>query len=162
MRLLYSLLTYPAAAVAFAAVLWRGRVDRGYWNGLGERFGFGAALGGGPSIWLHAVSLGEVAAAAVVVRALRARHPRTPFVLTTATPTGRARAQALFGDAVDVRRSRSDPTASMRCQRSSTLREMVTSLTGNVSSPFSIQKPLAPREKSPVTALNPKPIMSVT
>jgi 3-deoxy-D-manno-octulosonic-acid transferase len=103
MRLLYSLLTYPAAAVAFAAVLWRGRVDRGYWNGLGERFGFGAALGGGPSIWLHAVSLGEVAAAAVVVRALRARHPRTPFVLTTATPTGRARAQALFGDAVDVR-----------------------------------------------------------
>ena len=30
-----------------------------------------------------------------LVRALRARHPGSPFVLTTATPTGRARARAL-------------------------------------------------------------------
>jgi hypothetical protein len=42
------------------------------------------------------------------------------------------------------------------------LEEIVTSLTGNASLPSSIQKPEAPREKSPVTALKPKPIISVT
>src|SRR5204862_6638864 len=51
---------------------------------------------------------------------------------------------------------------SMVFQRSSTLSEIVTSLTGYASSPFSIQKPWAPREKSPVTALKPKPIIDVT
>src|SRR6185437_5336671 len=38
-----------------------------------------------------------------LVRALRAAHPDLPLVLTTATPTGRARAIGLFGDAADVR-----------------------------------------------------------
>jgi 3-deoxy-D-manno-octulosonic-acid transferase len=50
-----------------------------------------------------AVSLGEVSAAAALVRALRARHPQLPFVLTTATPTGRARASTLFGSDIDIR-----------------------------------------------------------
>jgi hypothetical protein len=40
--------------------------------------------------------------------------------------------------------------------------EIVTSETGKLFSPFSIQKPPAPRLKSPVTALKPKPIISVT
>src|ERR1019366_1966066 len=71
-------------------------------------------------------------------------------------------ATRIVGAAVAVRRSRSLPTESMLFQRSSILSEIVTSLTGNASSPFSIQKPAAPREKSPVTALKPKPIISVT
>jgi 3-deoxy-D-manno-octulosonic-acid transferase len=37
------------------------------------------------------------------VRALRARYPQIPLILTTATPTGRARARALFGDSIAVR-----------------------------------------------------------
>jgi len=82
--------------------LWRGLRDRGYWQAPGERFGWGRASAGG-SIWLHAVSLGEVSAAAPLVRALRARYPQYPMVLTTATPTGRERGRALFGDTVDVR-----------------------------------------------------------
>jgi 3-deoxy-D-manno-octulosonic-acid transferase len=47
--------------------------------------------------------LGEMSAAAPLVRALRLRYPQNPLVLTTATPTGRARARGLFGDTVDVR-----------------------------------------------------------
>jgi hypothetical protein len=39
---------------------------------------------------------------------------------------------------------------------------MVTSLTAGPSAPSSIKNPLAPRLKSPVTALKPKPIISVT
>ena len=101
-RALYSLLTMLLAPAAFAITLLRGFRDRAYWAGAGERFGWGRRLEA-PSLWLHAVSLGEVAASAELVRALRARHPRSPFVLTTATPTGRARAQSLFGDGVDVR-----------------------------------------------------------
>ncbi len=102
MRRLYSVLTFCLAPFAFAVVLWRGVRDRGYWQGLPERFGWGAKLDGGPTIWLHAVSLGEMSAAAPLVRALRTRYPQYALVLTTGTPTGRARARGLFIDA-DVR-----------------------------------------------------------
>ncbi|HEX4240693.1 MAG TPA: 3-deoxy-D-manno-octulosonic acid transferase [Steroidobacteraceae bacterium] len=97
-RRLYSLLILCAVPVALAWVLWRGLRERAYWQGLRERLGFGPVLGG-PSIWVHGVSLGEVTAAAPLVRELRARYPGTPLVLTTATPTGRARAIALYPQA---------------------------------------------------------------
>jgi 3-deoxy-D-manno-octulosonic-acid transferase len=91
-RLLYSVLMYVLSPIAFATVLCRGLRNRGYWAGLRERFGFGAPLPH-ESIWVHAVSLGEVTAALPLVRALRERYPDTPVLLTTATLTGRARAQ---------------------------------------------------------------------
>lgn len=110
MRRLYTLLVYCAAPFAFAVVLWRGVRNRGYRQGLGERFGFGPRVrrqeeesSSAGSLWIHAVSLGEMTAAAPLVRALRAAYPQSPVVLSTATPTGRARALALFGEAVDVR-----------------------------------------------------------
>jgi 3-deoxy-D-manno-octulosonic-acid transferase len=103
MRRLYSVLIYCAVPFAFAAVLWRGLRDRSYWQGLSERFGWGRRTSSTGNVWLHAVSLGEMSAAAPLVRALRSRYPQSPLVLTTATPTGRARARGLFGDTVDVR-----------------------------------------------------------
>jgi len=102
-RRLYTLLIYCAAPFATALVLWRGLRDRSYWQALGERFGWGRAANPAPTLWLHAVSLGEMSAAAPLVRALRARYPENPLVLTTATLTGRARARSLFGEGVDVR-----------------------------------------------------------
>lgn len=114
MRRLYSLCIYLLAPLAFAAVLWRGLGNRGYWQGLGERFGFGAPAARAPCIWLHAVSLGEVSAAAALLRALQARHPGTPVTLTTATPTGRTRARTLFGTSVDVRFLPYDTPGSVR------------------------------------------------
>jgi len=99
MRLLYNLLIRIAAPIAFGMHLWRGVRDPAYRGRLGERFGFGAPLES-PSIWVHAVSVGEVQAAAPLVRALLAKHPGLPLVLTTVTPTGAARAQALFGSTV--------------------------------------------------------------
>jgi 3-deoxy-D-manno-octulosonic-acid transferase len=100
---LYSLLIYCAVPFALGAVLWRGLRDRRHWQALGERFGGGRPLNAAPSIWLHAVSLGEMSAAAPLVRALRLKYPQYPLVLTTATLTGRARAAALFGDGAQVR-----------------------------------------------------------
>ena len=103
MRRLYTLLICLAAPIAFVILLWRGLRDRDYWQGLGERFGFGRARPGDePSIWVHAVSLGEVTAAAPLLHELQRRHPETPLVLTCATPTGRARGVALFEGSVEI------------------------------------------------------------
>jgi 3-deoxy-D-manno-octulosonic-acid transferase len=114
MRRLYSFIVICAAPIAFAIVLWRGLRDRGYWHGLRERFGFGPVVAGAPCIWLHAVSLGEMSAAAPLIRALRVRFPRIQVVLTTATPAGRLRAQGMFGESVDVRFLPYDTPGSMR------------------------------------------------
>jgi len=102
-RRLYSVLICCAVPAAFVGVLWRGLRNRDYWQALGERFGWGRRANAAGTIWLHAVSLGEVSAAAPLVRALRREYPHSPLVLTTATPTGRARAKALFGEDADVR-----------------------------------------------------------
>ena len=115
MRHLYTLLIRVAMPFAFLQVLWRGLRDRRYWQGLSERFGYGAPLTGtAASIWVHAVSLGEMTAAAPLVRALRQRDPDTPLVLTCATPTGRERALALFGDVASVRYLPYDSPGSMQ------------------------------------------------
>lgn len=42
-----------------------------------------------PVIWIHAVSLGEVVAAAPLVKALHERHPEFRYIVTTVTETGR-------------------------------------------------------------------------
>jgi 3-deoxy-D-manno-octulosonic-acid transferase len=99
MRFVYNLLIRVVAPIAFGFHLWRGVRDPAYRERAGERFGFGAALGRG-SIWVHAVSVGEVQASQPLVRGLLRRYPTVPLVLTTVTPTGAARARALFGDAV--------------------------------------------------------------
>ena len=99
--------------VALAAILWRGFSDRHYWRGIGERLGFGRALLV-PSIWLHAVSLGEMSAAAPLARALRLRFPDMALVVTTATPAGRARAAALFEGEADIRFLPYDTPAAVR------------------------------------------------
>jgi 3-deoxy-D-manno-octulosonic-acid transferase len=113
MRFLYSVLVYLLRPIAFAVVLWRGLRNPLYWAGLSERFGLGSASPS-PAIWLHAVSLGEVTAAAAIVRALHDGHPRRPVIVTTATPTGRARAQALFRDGAAVRYLPYDTPGSVR------------------------------------------------
>jgi 3-deoxy-D-manno-octulosonic-acid transferase len=102
-RLLYVLIAYLLAPVVCGVMLWRGLRDRSYWRNFSERFGFGATTAGEGSIWVHAVSVGEVQAAASLVSALRERYPQLPLVLTTVTPTGAQRARELFRDGVVVR-----------------------------------------------------------
>ena len=98
MRWLYTLLATLALPFASLVVLWRGLRERAYWRGWGERFGRGAPHAGvGQGLWVHAVSVGEVQAAASLVAALRAEWPALPLVVTSATPAGRARAREAFG-----------------------------------------------------------------
>ncbi len=102
MRLLYLLAIYLAAPLVSAVFLWRGLRDRSYWRDFRERFGFGAWLAP-HGVWLHAVSVGEVQACAPLVSALSRHHPGLPLTVTTFTPTGSARARALFGNLATVR-----------------------------------------------------------
>jgi 3-deoxy-D-manno-octulosonic-acid transferase len=113
LRLIYSWLIRFAAPFAFAVVLWRGVRDRSYWQGLAERFGRGVALPSS-SIWLHAVSLGEMSAAAPLVRALHSRYPQLALAVTAATPAGRARARDLFAEVADIRFLPYDTPGSVR------------------------------------------------
>lgn len=53
-----------------------------------------------PVTWLHAVSVGEVRAAAPLIEALLQSDPQTPLLITTTTPTGREMAKRLFGERV--------------------------------------------------------------
>jgi len=99
-RILYALLSWLLAPVFVAHLFWRGRSQPAYRQRIPERFGFGLPPIGAPSIWIHAVSVGEVTAAAPLVRALRQRFPATPLVVTTMTPTGSQRARDLFGGTV--------------------------------------------------------------
>jgi 3-deoxy-D-manno-octulosonic-acid transferase len=111
-RRLYTLLLYLALPVVCLTVLLRGLRHREYWRGWGERFGFGAPqLHGG--IWVHAVSVGEVQAAALLIGALRARRPDSAITLSCATPTARVRALALL-PGVDVRYAPYDLPGSVR------------------------------------------------
>lgn len=102
MRFVYILLTYLVAPLWIGALALRGFRDKTHWRGFSERFGFGERVRD-RSIWLHAVSVGEVQAAVPLVEALLARFPDIPLVVTTVTPTGRARAEAIFKNRVDVR-----------------------------------------------------------
>ncbi len=103
MRILYITLSYLLTPVLIGVILWRGRRNRGYWKHLGQRFGLGRRLDRPGAIWVHAVSVGEVQAAAPLVRALQRQYPERPLVITSMTPTGADRATALFGSSVDRR-----------------------------------------------------------
>lgn len=98
LRLLYSALLYVVAPLAFVATALRGLRDASYRDRLPERFGFTQLRFTARPIWIHAVSVGEVQAAAALVRALGSRYRDHPILVTTATPTGAQRVHALFGD----------------------------------------------------------------
>ena len=103
MRFIYICIAYLISPIVIGALALRGFRDRVHWRGFSQRFGLGPKVRGGRSIWVHAVSVGEVQAAVPLIEALLKRFPDIPLVLTTVTPTGRGRAQTLFGDRVDVR-----------------------------------------------------------
>lgn len=95
---LYRLLGVLALPLILVYLLRRGLRDRRYWQGMGERIGQappGAkqpTLPGG--IWLHAVSVGEVAAAVELIRQLRAASPEQPVHVSVTTVAGRQLAES--------------------------------------------------------------------
>ena len=100
-RLVYTAVLYCATPFLLARLLWRGLRNSDYWRRIGERFGLGARIGSERGcVWIHAVSVGEVQAAAPIVKALKNRFPGETIVVTSTTPTGAARISKAFGGGV--------------------------------------------------------------
>jgi 3-deoxy-D-manno-octulosonic-acid transferase len=94
--LLYTALLGLGFVLALPYYLWRGRATGKYLATFRERMGRlpqGMACDG-PSIWIHAVSVGEVLAARVLVRPLKQRFPEHRVFVSTSTMTGQAVARA--------------------------------------------------------------------
>lgn len=105
MHFLYSLLLAVASVLLLPYFLLRGR--KRYLHHLGQRFGdvraaARAGADGRRAIWIHAVSVGEVLAAAPLAQQLRARFPQFRIVVSTTTETGQqlARDRITSADAV--------------------------------------------------------------
>ncbi|MCC6347290.1 MAG: 3-deoxy-D-manno-octulosonic acid transferase, partial [Nitrospirales bacterium] len=64
--------------------------------------GSGGTAAERPRIWIHAVSVGEAAAAVPLIRKIRHAFPRTEIVLSTVTDTGQKVARERVGDTAEV------------------------------------------------------------
>jgi 3-deoxy-D-manno-octulosonic-acid transferase len=92
---LYTVLMYLLQPWLLLRVAWRGRLQPEYAERWPERFGFYQHAPQQPTLWVHAVSMGEVVASAPLVQALLQRYPDHQIILTTMTATGAQRAQVL-------------------------------------------------------------------
>lgn len=101
LRGLYSAVLYLLLPITVYHLVWRGFRVREYFRRWDERYASYPESGGQPRVWLHAVSVGEVNAAAPLVNALRQQRPDIRWIITTITPTGSQRVRALWGDTVD-------------------------------------------------------------
>ncbi len=104
----------PLVLSLYSAVMWcaqpfvrrkmarRGRAEPGYLVNIEERFGrYQQPAVQNPTqdqqfVWIHAVSLGETRAAAVLITALLERLPTMKLLLTHGTATGRAEGEKLL------------------------------------------------------------------
>ena len=99
MRALYSTVMWLAQPFLRRKLRRRGAQEPGYLEAVEERFGHYQSepwQSDGRCIWIHAVSLGETRAAAVLVARLRERLPGMRLLLTHGTATGRAEGAGLL------------------------------------------------------------------
>jgi 3-deoxy-D-manno-octulosonic-acid transferase len=104
---LYNILLMLAAVLAIPyygfKVLFTGK----YRYSMGPKFGINPTelytrMQGSPRIWIHAVSVGEVTAAAPIVAALRADFPGACLILSTGTETGQEMARRMISEATAI------------------------------------------------------------
>jgi len=104
---LYGVLVWLATPLLLRKLRRRAIAEPGYGQAIEERFGYYVSTphannssptrrADAPLIWLHAVSLGETRAAAIVLTELRALLPGMRLLLTHGTTTGRAEGAKLL------------------------------------------------------------------
>ncbi|WP_028603915.1 3-deoxy-D-manno-octulosonic acid transferase [Ottowia thiooxydans] len=99
LRATYNLVAWLAQPLLRRKLLRRAQAEPGYGQHVNERFGqyeVARPDGDGPLVWIHAVSLGETRAAAILLTALRERVPGMRLLLTNGTATGRAEGEKLL------------------------------------------------------------------
>ncbi|MBA3487854.1 MAG: lipid IV(A) 3-deoxy-D-manno-octulosonic acid transferase, partial [Lysobacter sp.] len=101
LRGLYSAVLYLLVPITVYHLIWRGFRQPAYFQRWPERYGVYGDAPRGRTLWLHAVSVGEINAAMPLVAALRRGRPDLRLLVTTITPTGSERVRALWDDAVE-------------------------------------------------------------
>jgi len=95
-RPLYSLLLIGAQPFLRRKLRRRGAAEPGYLHAVDERFGRYRTPAEPGALWIHAVSLGETRAAAILLQRLREREPGLRVLLTHGTATGWAEGERLL------------------------------------------------------------------
>ena len=100
LRLIYSLLLLLLTPPIFLRLLVRGLRQRGYWQNVGERCGQYPQDPLNNSLWIHAVSVGEMRAAQPLIVRLRSDYPGRTIVVSCMTATGRDIARELYASSI--------------------------------------------------------------
>jgi 3-deoxy-D-manno-octulosonic-acid transferase len=96
-RALYTALLVALTPLYLARLWWRGKREPRYRKRVAARLGwYDKPVPPAPTLWLHAVSLGETQAAAPLIKALRLAQPEVRVLLTCGTATGWEAGRALL------------------------------------------------------------------
>ncbi|MCH9690251.1 MAG: lipid IV(A) 3-deoxy-D-manno-octulosonic acid transferase [Gammaproteobacteria bacterium] len=98
MRIIYTALLYLFMPLIVLRLFWKGRKNPAYRARIKERFAWGIKPTSKIDVWVHAVSLGEVVAAKLLIENILSVNQRV--LVTTMTPTGSEQVHRLFGDRV--------------------------------------------------------------
>lgn len=101
LRGLYSTVLYLLVPMTVYHLIWRGFRQPSYFQRWNERYARYNDPPHADTLWIHAVSVGEVNAALPLVNALRRGRPDLRLLITTITPTGSERVRALWGHDVE-------------------------------------------------------------
>jgi 3-deoxy-D-manno-octulosonic-acid transferase len=99
--LLYSIVSFVALIVVSPYFVYQALRHNKYVGSLGQRLGYlpvSFNLDGDESIWVHAVSVGEVLAARPLISELGRQYPKLRIFLSTATRTGQQLARRNVAD----------------------------------------------------------------
>lgn len=99
MRLFYTIITFVIMPALWLRLVLRSRRQPAYRRRMWQRLGFVPHFDR-PSIWLHAVSLGESVAATPLIKQLLKDYPSHHIIITNTTPTGAGHIQKTFGRSV--------------------------------------------------------------
>lgn len=100
MRFFYSFFITLLTPVFFLVFYWLGRKNPAWRTQWAQRCGKLTQAVTPNSLWLHAASVGEVMAAAPLIKAFQNEYPDTDVVVTTFTPTGAEQVKKIFADKV--------------------------------------------------------------
>lgn len=101
LRGLYSAVLYVLVPVTVYHLIWRGFRQAEYFQRWSERYASYRDAPHAATVWVHAVSVGEVNAAAPLIDALLHQRPDLRLLVTTITPTGSARVTTLWDGRVE-------------------------------------------------------------
>jgi 3-deoxy-D-manno-octulosonic-acid transferase len=92
----YSVVMRAAQPLLRRKLARRGTAEPGYLQAVEERFGVYTQPPGEGYVWVHAVSLGEARAAAILIAKLRELMPAMQLLLTHGTATGRSEGEKIL------------------------------------------------------------------